>query len=97
MVLKETTIVIADDLTGANDTLLQYFKKGAKARILIDIDDKEIFDNEADVWAVTTESRNVDKSLAFERVTLAAKELSSKLNCNNFYNFTFINFYCWFR
>ena len=85
MVLKETTIVIADDLTGANDTLLQYFKKGAKARILIDIDDKEIFDNEADVWAVTTESRNVDKSLAFERVTLAAKELSSKLNCNNFY------------
>ena len=36
MTLIDSTVIIADDLTGANDTALQFFKKGKNAKILFD-------------------------------------------------------------
>ena len=36
MALIDSTVIIADDLTGANDTALQFFKKGNSAKIVID-------------------------------------------------------------
>ena len=37
MALIDSTIIIADDLTGANDTALQFFKKGSSAKIIIEV------------------------------------------------------------
>ncbi len=88
MAIVDSTIIIADDLTGANDTALQFFKKGLSTRVLIDYekDYKNCEDfNNIDVWAVSTESRNIDKKEALRRVVEITKNLKDNLNIDNFY------------
>lgn len=85
MTITEPTIIIADDLTGANDTALQFFKQGYSARIIIDFNQDFSLCENVDVWSVTTESRNTDKDTALHRVTKVSEKLKEKLNIENYY------------
>lgn len=93
MALSDSTIIIADDLTGANDTALQFFKQGCKTRVVIDC----TFDfasykrtlpdcaNSCNIWAMSTESRNIDKKEAVNRVAKVCAKLQNALEIQNFY------------
>lgn len=85
MTLIGSTIIIADDLTGANDTALQFFKKGCSTKIVIDYNQDFHNDDNVDVWSFSTESRNIDKQTAFERVVEVSKKLKENLNVEKFY------------
>ncbi len=77
--------IIADDLTGADDTALQFHLRGANTQIVLDY---SLFpENKANtqVWAIPTETRNIEAPAAYERVKQAAKVLSENLNVEYFY------------
>ena len=67
--------IIADDLTGANDTSLQFFIRGCKTQVgfgeEISIDENL----NTEVFAMSTESRNVDPQIAHERVLDTAEKI----------------------
>lgn len=79
-------VIVADDLTGANDTALQFKNNGADTNIILNKDDiqkpKEYC---AQAWAISTESRNIDAQSAFERVKDAVEFMSKELNPDYFY------------
>lgn len=77
--------IIADDLTGANDTALQFQLNGADTNILLDkhIEKKQNFPAQA--WAISTESRNGTPEEAFEKVKDAAQLLVDEINPDFFY------------
>ena len=72
--------IIADDLTGANDTALQFHLKGANTQILLSDEIEPYNVVGTQTWAISTESRNVEPEAAFEKVTKAAKMFAEKLN-----------------
>lgn len=84
---EESTVIIADDLTGANDTALQFFKSGISTKIVIDsnydFNNSEIED--FGVWAFSTETRNLPKEQALEIIIETTKKLQSNLGSKNFY------------
>ena len=82
MSLIDTTIIIADDLTGANDTALQYFKNTGSSRIIIEPEQEYDSQENVQVWAISTESRNIDKQTAVERVVGICEKLKNKLGTN---------------
>lgn len=67
--------VIADDLTGANDTALQFAKRNIKSSVEInfmqmeDIEDKEVV-------VVDTDSRDLDKELSYKKVKDICEKIS---------------------
>jgi len=77
--------IISDDLTGANDSALQFYLQGAKTQIIlsdnIGIDEAD----EAEVWAVTTETRNSSAQVAYEKVSLISRLLIDKLSTDYFF------------
>ncbi len=77
--------IIADDLTGANDTALQFHLKGANTQILLSDDIEPVNIKGTQTWAISTESRNVDPETACESVVKAVKMMSEKLNPDFFY------------
>ncbi len=77
--------IIADDLTGANDTALQFHLKGASTQILLSDDIEPLNIKGTQTWAISTESRNVDGETAFEKVTKTAQMMAQKLNPDFFY------------
>ncbi len=77
--------IIADDLTGANDTALQFYLKGANTQILLSDEIEPLNIKNTQTWAISTESRNVEPEMAYEKVIKAAKMLSEKLNPDYFY------------
>lgn len=85
MALLNSTTIIADDLTGANDTALQYFKKGCSARVVIDFAENIIEEEDVDVWAISTESRNVEKEVALERIVEIAQKTKELSKSENYY------------
>jgi uncharacterized protein YgbK (DUF1537 family) len=60
--------VIADDLTGAMDAGVQLLGKDIKVRVVINHKNIHKIDQGADVIIVTTESRNLDSRLAYNKV-----------------------------
>jgi len=76
--------IIADDLTGANDTSLQFFLQGCKTQVSFgeEISIDETLNTE--VFAMSTESRNVSSEVAVEKI----KNISD--NILNEYNFEFV-------
>jgi len=66
--------VIADDLTGANDTGLQFSKVGLETVVIWDLDGIED-SSKADVIVVDTESRRDLAEVAYRKVFEAAKRL----------------------
>ncbi|WP_455369148.1 four-carbon acid sugar kinase family protein [[Eubacterium] cellulosolvens] len=67
--------VIADDLTGANDTGVQFSKQGLKTIVLAKTDSLVELSKQADVIVLDTESRALAKQDAYERVKEAANRL----------------------
>ena len=85
--IKNTTVaaIIADDLTGANDTALQFKLNGADTNILLDDKISGFNSQIPQTWAISTESRNVSPECAFEKVKNALNLLSEELNPDYFY------------
>lgn len=85
MFISNNIGIIADDLTGADDTALQFHLRGANTQILLD--STNVPENKANtqVWAIPTETRNTDAPTAYERVKIAAQYLSETLNVEYFY------------
>lgn len=72
--------IIADDLTGANDTALQFHLKGANTQILLSDEIEPLNIKGTQTWAISTESRNIEAEQAFEKVEKASKMFLEKLN-----------------
>ena len=60
--------IIADDLTGANDSALQFHLKGSNTHILLNDESTPANIENAQTWAISTESRNVVDCDAYEKV-----------------------------
>lgn len=67
--------VIADDLTGANDTGVQFSKQGLKTIVLTQIQALKDVSGKVDVVVLDTESRTSPKSVGYERAREAAARL----------------------
>ena len=65
--------IVADDLTGAMDTGVQFGKMGLATIILLD--ERKSIEAEADVVVINTESRSDRPLVAYEKVRSAAKRL----------------------
>ena len=86
MFIQTGTIgIIADDLTGANDTALQFNLSGANTQILFDYSQAPEGMLKTQVWAISTETRNSKKEDAVPVVRGAVKILDEKLNAEYYY------------
>jgi uncharacterized protein YgbK (DUF1537 family) len=86
MFIKSGTIgIIADDLTGANDTALQFHLRGCNTQILFDYDSSPESILSTHAWAISTETRNLPKDEAVAIVKNASKNLIENLNTEYFY------------
>ncbi len=77
--------IIADDLTGANDTSLQFFVQGCKTQVAFGEDISIDEDLKTEVFALSTESRNVAPEVAVERVKKAAENIFKEYNFEYIY------------
>ena len=77
--------VIADDLTGANDTSLQFFLQGSKTQVAFgeDLSIDESLNTE--VFALSTETRNSNKSTAVERIKAICESIIKPNGFENIY------------
>jgi 2-keto-3-deoxygluconate permease len=71
-------IIIADDLTGAADTAVQFSKRGIKSLVINDIDNAGRSWNEYDVLAVNTASRSDTGDMAYRKTLNTGKVLSGR-------------------
>ncbi len=70
--------VIADDLTGANDTAIQFAKWGLRSRVLLDHEaDSHLIENQ-DVIVVDTNSRSDSHNSAYRKARMATKFLKKE-------------------
>jgi uncharacterized protein YgbK (DUF1537 family) len=67
--------VIADDLTGANDTGVQFARRGARTLVPLDWHDLKSLVRSADVLVLNTNSRAVPPRVAAQRARVAAEAL----------------------
>ena len=74
------TCIIADDLTGANDSALQFHLHGAGTQILLSEDVEGLNIKGTQTWAISTESRNIPPKDAYERVKHLTQKMSEKFN-----------------
>lgn len=72
--------ILADDLTGANDTALQFYLKGANTQILLSDEIEPLNVKGTQTWAISTESRNIEPEKAFDKVVKSATMFTQKLN-----------------
>lgn len=80
--------VIADDLTGALDTGVQFLNNGLRARVLIDCAALSAADaDHADVIVINIDSRHLDREQACQRVR-AAVEYAQSIGCSTIYKKT---------
>lgn len=85
MIFNNLVGIFADDLTGANDTALQFHTQGAQTRILLD---KEYVPDKKDlteVWAISSESRNCNAETAIERVKKTLKTFIDNFSFEYYY------------
>ncbi|MBR1425357.1 four-carbon acid sugar kinase family protein [bacterium] len=88
MIINSSIVgIIADDLTGANDTALQFKLNGTDTNILLknEIAKSQKAEFGAQAWAISTESRNVSAKEAFEKVKDAVQLLEKEINPDYFY------------
>ncbi len=85
MIFTDLVGIIADDLTGANDTALQFHNQGAKTKILLDTlyspNNKDV----TEVWAISSESRNCSIEEAIRRVENAVKTFADNFSFEYYY------------
>lgn len=85
MILSEIVGIIADDLTGANDTAVQFHKRGASTKILLDSEYSPKVKAGVEVWALSSESRNVPADVAVGRVEKAIETFTSNFSFDYYY------------
>jgi len=86
MIINSNTVgIIADDLTGANDTALQFKLNGADTNILLNTEIEPVLSTGPQAWAVSTESRNIAPEDAFEKVKNAVKFFDKEINPDYYY------------
>lgn len=74
--MRDRLGIVADDLTGANDTGVQFAKRGLATTVLLDvITSPQRVVSDADVIVINTDSRWSDPSAAYDRVKAAAEIL----------------------
>lgn len=77
--------IIADDLTGANDTSLQFFLTGCKTQVAFGEDISVDENLKTEVFAMSTESRNTDVDTAHKKVLDAAENIIKRYNFEHIY------------
>lgn len=85
MLRSDTIGIIADDLTGANDTALQFHLQGCNTQILFDYNSFPEGKLNTHAWALSTETRNLDPDLATQIVSKATQLLVKNVNTEVFY------------
>jgi uncharacterized protein YgbK (DUF1537 family) len=85
MIFSDLVGIIADDLTGANDTALQFHQRGASTKILLDSDCTPKVKAGTEVWALSSESRNVSPDKAVELVEKAVKTFTENFSFDFYY------------
>lgn len=85
MIFSDLVGIIADDLTGANDTAVQFHKHGASTKILLDSEYTPKVKAGVEVWALSSESRNVPSDVAVGRVERAIETLTTNFSFDNYY------------
>ncbi|HLN22336.1 MAG TPA: four-carbon acid sugar kinase family protein [Bacteroidales bacterium] len=74
---KEKILIVADDLTGASDTVVQFSNQGVRCMVIVAGNAAKSIDS-CDVLAVDTESRFDDKETAYNKVYRTGRSLSKK-------------------
>ncbi len=77
--------VIADDLTGANDTALQFFLRGCKTQVAFGEDISLDENLNTEVFALSTETRNVTADISLERVKKVSETILKEYNFEYIY------------
>lgn len=85
MIFTDLVGIIADDLTGANDTALQFYTQGAKTKILLEGQRIQNPKDLTEVWAISTESRNCSADDAVLKVENAVKTFANDFNFEYYY------------
>ena len=86
MIINSNVVgIIADDLTGANDTALQFHLRGANTQILLSDELAPLNIAGTQTWAISTESRNVTPHEAYEKVKHTVKMFSEVLKPDYYY------------
>lgn len=85
MIFSDLVGIIADDLTGANDTALQFHQKGASTKILLDSECSPKVKAGTEVWALSSESRNVPEEVAISRVERAVSTFTDNFSFDYYY------------
>ena len=85
MILSDLVGIIADDLTGANDTALQFQQRGASTKILLDAECEPKVKAGTEVWALSSESRNVPVEVAISRVERAVTTFTENFSFDYYY------------
>ncbi len=67
--------VIADDLTGANDTAVQFSKRNISSYVQIDFEPAHGCESRADVVVIDTDSRDVSPEIAYGKVRAVCDRL----------------------
>lgn len=84
--LNNSLGIIADDLTGACDTALQFFNAGLETAVLVDHQSWKEDRNTADwTWVVNTDSRHLDSYDAEARVKKLTHFMIEKLGVDSIY------------
>ena len=83
---ENKTIILADDLTGANDTAIQFVKHGLKALVITHVEFPEpAIISGYDVLSLNSDSREIDKKAAYDSVGNLIKRLITFKLSGNYY------------
>lgn len=85
MLFSNTIGIVADDLTGANDTALQFFMKGSNTEIILDVNSLNENHLSVETWALCSETRNITPEDAGKIVYETTKLLKEKFGIEYFY------------
>ena len=85
MIFSDLVGIIADDLTGANDTALQFHIRGANTKILLDSECTPKVKAGTEVWALSSESRNGSAKEAIARVEKAVRTFTDNFSFDYYY------------
>lgn len=85
MIISNLIGIIADDLTGSNDTALQFHLRGSNTQILLDYQAYMQTNKNTQTWAVSTETRNESSDVAYQKVKAATEACVEKLNLEFLY------------
>lgn len=86
MLFSDGVAILADDLTGANDTALQFHLKGCSTQILMNFNAIQTAAlAHTQVWAISTESRNMEPDEARQVAKDAAASILNNLNAEYIY------------